>query len=163
MSNSRLQSALRMPERSLEKFAKSFTPDQPSLFSLQPTPMPGSLNDDSLVRAIVTEGIRNSTKSREQIADEMTLLLADKVTIRMLNSYTSEAAEQHRWPAQYTRAFCYVIQDWSLLRCIAERAGFRLITAEEAELLELGRQFLMRKRADEEIALIEGRLHGRAL
>ena len=62
------------------------------------------------------------------------------------------------WPSQFTRAFCYVVEDWSLLRCIVERAGFHLINDEEADILELGRQLARRKRADEAISLLEAKL-----
>lgn len=114
-----------------------------------------------MVRAIVTEAIKNCGKSRDIIAEEMSRLSGDRITVRMLNSYTSTAAEQHRWPAQYTRAFCYVVEDWRLLRCITERCGFHLISEEETELLELGRQYLKRKSADERIALLEAKLQRR--
>jgi hypothetical protein len=100
-------------------------------------------------------------KSREQIAEEMSALTGDRITVRMLNSYTSEAAEQHRWPAQYTRAFCHVVDDWQLLHCITERSGFQLITDEEAEFLELGKQYIARKEADERIVLLESKLQRR--
>jgi hypothetical protein len=146
---------------SLKNAQKSFLPEQLSLYGQEP-PTPGSLNDESIIRGIVTESIRNCNKSRDQIAEEMSALCGDRITVRMLNSYTSEAAEQHRWPAQYTRSFCHVVGNSKLLRCITERSGFHLITDEEAQLLELGKQFLIRKRADEQIALLEARLHGRS-
>ena len=120
--------------------------------------LPGELNDECVVRGIVTEVIRTSAKSRETIADEMSRLCGTAITLRMLNSYTSEAAERHRWPAQFTRAFCHVTGDWTLLRCITERSGFHLITKAERELMELGRQYLIRKQADAAIARLEREL-----
>jgi hypothetical protein len=158
--SSRFDGRAAAPTMSREKTAESFLPEQLELYTNQP-PLPGSLNDESIVRGIVTETIRKSTKSREEIAEQMSALCGDHITVRMLNSYTSEAAEQHRWPAQYTRAFCQVLENWELLRCITERSGFHLINDDQAQLLELGRQFLIRKRADEQIALLEARLHGR--
>jgi hypothetical protein len=143
----------------MEKFAPFFPPTQLPLYAEDP-PSPGSLNDESAIRTILTEVIRKSAKSREEIAEQMTVMVGERVSVRMLNSYTSEAAEQHRWPSQYTRAFCYVVQDWGLLRCIVERAGFRMITPAEAELLALGREYLRQKRAAEQIQLLEKRLGG---
>jgi hypothetical protein len=46
--------------------------------------LPGSLNDDSLVREVVTEAIKRSGKSREQVADEMSRTLGLSVTARMI-------------------------------------------------------------------------------
>lgn len=144
---------------SLKKPEQNFPPEQLPLYRA-PQPDPGSMNDEGLVRGIVTGCIRKSSKSREQISEEMSRLTGSTVTVRMLNSYTSEAAEQHRWPSQYTRAFCHVVEDWSLLRCIVERAGFHMITHAEADLLALGREYLRQKRASEKIALIEVGLRG---
>jgi hypothetical protein len=115
------------------------------------------------VRSLVTKIIRDCAKSREQIADEMSFLIGSRITVRMLNSYTSGAAEQHRWPMQFTRAFCHVVQDWSVLRCIVERSGFHLISSAEYELLSLGREYLRQKRATAQIDLLEKRLRGMEL
>ena len=153
------QSGSTPSEKSLENSCPVFPPDQPSLF-LEETPAPGSLNDECLVRSIITETIRTCAKSREQIAEDISLLVGAKVTVRMLNAYTSEAAQQHRWPTQYTRAFCYVTENWTLLRCIVERSGFHMITPQEAELLELGREYLKQKRANDNVQLLEQRLRG---
>ena len=143
----------------MENRGASFPTDQPSLFG-HTLPTPGSFNDESVVRGIVTQVIRSNRKSREQIAEEMSFLLGDRITVRMLNSYTSEAAEQHRWPLQYTRAFCQVVEDWSLIRCITERSNLHLISDDETRLLDLGRQYLRRKRADAAIADLEKQLEG---
>ncbi len=85
----------------------------------------------------------------------MSRLLGATVTKRSLDSYTSESADQNRFPAQYTRAFCYVTGDWSLLRCVTERAGLHVISASERKLLELGRQYLIGKRAAEAVSRLE--------
>ena len=151
------------PDRSLTspgKSESSFTPKQHSLFTDDTPPTRGSFNDDNLIRAILTDVIRRSKKSREEIAEQMTWLIGDRVTTRALNSYTSGAAEQHRWPAQYLRAFCQVVNDWSLMRALIERSGFQMISADEAALLELGREFLKQKRAAEEIEKLQKRLQG---
>jgi hypothetical protein len=113
----------------------------------EPEPTPGSFNDDHIIRGIVTDAIRKCPKTRDAICEEMSDLLGQRVTVRSLNSYTSEAAEEHRWPAQYTRAFCHATCDWRLLRCITERAGLHLITNAERKLLELGKQTLIIERA----------------
>jgi hypothetical protein len=122
--------------------------------------VPGSLNDEFLIRGVITRAIKNCPKKREAIAEEMTTLLGSKVTRRALDSYTSESAEQNRWPAQYTRAFCYVTGDWTLVRCVAELAGLHTITRAERKLLELGRQTIIAKRAAEAIARLEQELAG---
>lgn len=120
----------------------------------------GSLNDDSLVREIVTSSIKASGKSREQIAEEMTLLLGLRVTERMITAFTAESKEMHRWPGAWDRAFCRAVHDERLLTFRAELSGLRVIGCQEAALLELGRQHLVQKRASQRIAEIEHQLGG---
>ena len=158
MSQSRNRSCNTLVTTSPGNGKEVFTPDQSLLFD--GASAAANFDDDQTIRSLISSAIRQCAKSREQIVEEMTALLGEKITLRMLNSYTSEAAEQHRWPLQYTRAFCHVIRDWSLLRCIAERAGFSLITPSESELLALGREYVRQKRASEQIALLEKRLQG---
>ena len=164
MNSSRPHVGGRVTPASMQKNREVFLPDsQLPLPQFAASVTPGSLNDDHVIRAIVTDSIRNCTKSREEIADEMTLHLGERVTVRMLNSYTAGASEKHRWPAQYSRAFCHATGDDRLIRCITERAGLHLITSDEGKMLELGRQFLIRKRADEAIAKLEQILRGAEL
>ena len=125
--------------------------------------IPGSLNDDLMVREIVTDAIKRSNKSREQIAEDMSRLLAIPVTARMISSFTAESKELHRWPGAWDRAFCAAVGDDTSLKCRVEAAGYKLISGEEIQLLELGRQYLRRKRANEEAEMLERRLAGVAL
>jgi len=124
---------------------------------------PGALNDDSMVRGIITDAIKRCGKSREQIADEMSDALALPVTARMIASFTAESKELHRWPGAWDRAFCQVTGDERLMVFRIERSGLHVINDSEKDLLELGRQFLIRNQADEQIALLQKRLHGVAL
>lgn len=121
---------------------------------------PGKFDDDRLIRSAIAETLRKCTLSREQIADAMSLLLNQRVTEQMLNSYSAESKMSNRFPAAWQRAFCQATGNDALLRCCAELAGFRLLTEAEGELLELGREYLNQKRAAEKLARIEKRLAG---
>lgn len=121
---------------------------------------PGSLNDDLLVRKTITDAIKASKKSREQIAEEMSYALGMRVTARIITAFTSESKELHRWPGAWDRAFCAAVSDQSLLKCRVEAAGLHVISDAEAELLELGREYLRQKRAAERISLLEKGLQG---
>ncbi len=122
--------------------------------------VPGSLNDDLMVREVITNAIKRSTKSREEIAEEMSRLLAVSVTERMITAFTSESKELHRWPGAWDRAFCAAVGDDSLLKCRVEAAGYKVIDSIEADLLDLGREMLRQKRAAENAAMLERRLAG---
>jgi hypothetical protein len=120
----------------------------------------GSLNDDLMVRNIITASVKRCGKTREQIGEEMSITLAITVTARMLTAFTSESKELHRWPGAWDRAFCFAVGDDALLKCRVEAAGYRVITVAEAELLDLGREYLRQKRAAERMAMIEAGLRG---
>lgn len=117
-----------------------------------------SLNDETLLRDILNASIKSSGKSRDHIADEMSLLLQTRVSRRALDLYTAESAEQNRFPMQYARAFCQVTGDTTLLRALPELAGLKVIDEEEQALLELGREFLRQKDAAAKMSALEAKL-----
>ena len=140
MNSSRIQSASDSSHMSLSDSLSPLHTDS------NRAALPGSFNDEDAIREAITASIRNCQKSREVIAEQMTYLLGSAVTKRSLDSFTSESAEKHRWPAQYTRAFCHITGDWTLLRCVTEHSQFTLIGPEERKLLELGKRYLLQKR-----------------
>jgi hypothetical protein len=123
-----------------------------------PVPPPGSCDDDAVVRGLITDSIKRSNKSRDAIAEEMSQLTGQKITLRMLNAYTAEAAERHRFPLSFARAFCVAVSDWLLLTFIAERAGFRLIDSRDAQVLEVGRAYLAQRKLSSRMSEMERQL-----
>jgi hypothetical protein len=153
MNSSRFQSCPDSVPKSLALFRKESASNC----------VPGALNDDLLVREVISDAIKRSEKSREVIADEMSRSLAIQVTARMISSFTAESKELHRWPGAWDRAFCAATGDTRLLFCRVELAGYHVIDDEEADLLELGREMLRQKRAAEKIAMLERGLQGMEL
>jgi hypothetical protein len=78
---------------------------------------------------ILSDCIRKCSKSREQIADEMSHICGQEITLRMMNRYTA-TSEHMRFPAAFVPAFCEATRDDTLRRFI--------IGGEMRELLELG-------------------------
>jgi hypothetical protein len=136
----------------------SFTGIHPTQLQLQDAPAQGSLNDAQCIRIALTDSIRACGKSRAQIAEEMSYLSGRTVTERMLNGYTAASQEDYQFPADLARAFCTATGDARVLRCIAEPQGLFVIDAKAAELIELGRAFLQRTEAEEQIALLQKRI-----
>ncbi len=158
---SRTKNAAFSTARSTEIAGQLFAANrQHALFSEGKTLLPGSMNDAQVVRHSLIESIRKSGKSREAIADEMSVLTGTQVTVRRLNAFTAESREDYRWPAELDRAFCEATGCYDLIRTRVELAGFSLITEAEAELLELGREYLRQKRANERVQMLEKRLVG---
>lgn len=123
---------------------------QPGLFESYP----GSGDDDAMIRATLTDAIKRCPKKREQIAEEMTACVGREITAAMLNSFTAESHESHRWPAAWTRAFCQITGDWRLLRCAVERAGFLVITQSQARLLKLAEEYMQKETAVRRLSVL---------
>lgn len=158
MNSSRPQSRPAASRTSLEELQSiRSTNPQTNLFEM---PIPGSMNDELMVRSVLTASIKQSGKSREQIADEMSDLLGIAVTARMITAFTAESKELHRWPGAWDRAFCYATGDKRLLLCRIEADGLKVITSAEEKLLDLGRQYLRRKQAEKTISAIEQEFEG---
>lgn len=161
MSSSCPQSHAPRPGASTGNSSSFFAATQElSLFNPPSEALPGSLNDAALVRAVLVDAIRKSGKSREVIAEQMSYYTGTEVTVRRLNGFTAESAEDYRFPAELERAFCLATNDYRLIACRAELAGFRVISETEANLLELGRQFLIRSQADAKVSLLQRSLAG---
>jgi hypothetical protein len=120
----------------------------------------GCLNDSALIRSVLIRSIKECSKSRAQIADEISRLTGRKITEVTLNKFTAESRGDYRWPAELNRAFCVATGSDLLLHAIAEAAGYMMIRGEDVELLELGREYLRQKRASEKVAILERHLAG---
>ena len=78
----------------------------------------------------------------------------------MLNDFTADSKAMHRFPAAWLAAFTVSLKDPECLRLIVEEGGYRLITTEDAMLIDLARAYLARKEAAEAIANLEHRIPG---
>jgi hypothetical protein len=97
--------------------------------------------DASAIDKLLSIEIKRSKLSRQEIADGMSSKLGKPVTLRMMNSYTSGAAEQHRWPAEFDIAFCEVVGSYRLLQERIKRAGFRMVGPNEERLIAIGKAY----------------------
>lgn len=117
-----------------------------------------SLNLDLAVRKALSAAIRNCGKSRPQIAEDMSRLMGQGISVAILDAFTAESKPAHRFPAAWLAAFCVVTRDTRVLATIVEHAGGKLVTSEEAMLIELARNYLAKKEATEKLESLEGRL-----
>ena len=124
----------------------------------------GSFNIHLQTKSIVTQALKTCQLSRFQVAAGMSELLGVEVTKWMLDSWTAESKEDHRFPLEYAPAFCRVTGDYTLLRFVCEQAGCYMIEGEEILLTEKGRLQKMRKdllaaerRVDEYLVKLEAK------
>ena len=87
-------------------------PDQMSLFDLlkqeqaeHKEATPGKRCVSAQLNFAAKKSLKQAPKSRETIADEMSFLTGQEVTIHMINSWAAES-HPHRLPAEMVPAFC---------------------------------------------------------
>lgn len=97
----------------------------------------GRLNVTCQLNTAIALAIKDAPKSRETICDEMTELLGVKISINMLNSWTAESKEQHRFPAEYLPAFCIATGSIEPMRILAEAAGVYTLPGPDALRAEI--------------------------
>jgi len=112
---------------------------QYSLFDLihrisedRPEPDPGGLNVRYQLQGIITETIKRCTLTRREIAGKMSRLLNQEISKYMLDPWTAESKEYHRFPAEYLPAFCQAVGSYKPLRFLAEMAGVFVLPGAEA-------------------------------
>ena len=105
---------------------------------------PGSLDMDRQFREAISEALRGCPRSRYQVAARMSELLGQDITKTMLDSWTAESKEQHRFPAVFLPAFCEAVGSTEPIRMIGQRVGAFVLPGPEALRAEI-------QRIDEEI------------
>jgi hypothetical protein len=136
----------------MSKRRKIIDSNQASLFDLlksyadeRPAEIPiGSLNDDIQFRAAISEALRRCPLSRYQVAARMSELKGVEITKSMLDSWTAESKEQHRFPATYLNAFCAAVGSTEPFEMLARPIGLFVLPGPEALRAEI-------QRIDEEI------------
>lgn len=96
----------------------------------------GRLNITGQINAAIKRAIKNVSKSRETIADEMTDLTGERVTVGMINNWTADS-HPHDMPGRFYSAFCVATGDIELIRIQAEAAGVFTLPGPDALRAEI--------------------------
>ena len=91
------------------------------------------------VKEAVSEALKTSAYKRWEIAGRMSEYLGVEITEAMLNSWTAESKEGHRFPVEFLPALCLQTGDYSLLEILVAACGCRMVKSDEIYLLELGK------------------------
>lgn len=92
---------------------------------------PGKHNISVRLNASIRQNLRQAPKSRETIADEMTAMLGEIVTVAMLNNWTA-SSHSHRMPAEVLHVFCIVTGSNEPISIMAEAAGVFTVNGPDA-------------------------------
>jgi len=87
---------------------------------------------------LLSEIIRKSKFSRDQLCDKLTLLLGRKITAAQLGAWCAET-NANRLPADVLIATCLVLNDYTPLAALLGPLGLTLAGKHEQALADLGR------------------------
>jgi len=118
-----------------------------------------SINRDLKVsakfRQAITEAVKNSRYSRDEIVSLIYGLTGLKISKQYFDQMTAQSKLDRRIPAEILPALCYVTGDFTPLKVLAEAVGFELVNEEESRELKLLRLMKEKERIEREIAKLK--------
>jgi hypothetical protein len=99
----------------------------------------GSFNIDRQFRAAISEALKHCSLSRWQVAVRMSELTGGAISKTMLDSWTAESKEGHRFPAIFLPAFCEAAGCSEPLKMMGRLVGVFILPGEEALRAEIQR------------------------
>lgn len=112
--------------------------DQPN-YQLNTKPM------SQRVREVVSEALKRMDCKRWEVAGRMSELCGVEITESMLNAWTAESKENHRFPLELVPAFCQVTGDYTLIEMTAFACGCMVVQSKDAFLLRMGQISQMKR------------------
>ena len=108
---------------------------------------------------MITEAIgRKVIRSRYDLAARMSELTGEEITKAMIDSWTAESKDRHRFPLEYTPAFEVACDSHDLQRLICSKRDTALLVGDERELATLGRTVVEKVKINEEERRLKARL-----
>jgi hypothetical protein len=99
----------------------------------------GSFDIDRQLRGVVSEALKHCPLSRWQVAGRMSELTGVEITKAMLDSWTAESKENHRFPAIFLPAFCEATGCNEPLKMMGKLVGMFIMPGPEALRAEIHR------------------------
>ncbi|SDB03373.1 hypothetical protein SAMN05660653_00148 [Desulfonatronum thiosulfatophilum] len=112
------------------------------------------------VRDAVQEALRETLEkcpiSREDLAEEMSRVTGESVTVNHLNSWTAASKQGWRFPLEFAAAMAMITGNTAILDAALSVTGFRVVSVDDLKIMEFGRLTLEeKKRASRKRALME--------
>lgn len=99
----------------------------------------GSYSRKSAVQEALKRTLRNSQFSREEIAEEMSRLVSEKITVNHIANWTAESKNGWRMPLEYAAAFFVITGDSGVIKAALAGSGIGVMDDKEYAFYELGK------------------------
>lgn len=102
-------------------------------------PASGSLNIQQQIKEALSQSLKKVSCKRWEVAGRMSEYTGIEITESMLNTWTAESKENHRFPMEFGPAFCWATGDYTIAKLFSKACGGKFIESEEVVLLNLAR------------------------
>jgi hypothetical protein len=99
----------------------------------------GKYRRKEAVQEALKRTLRNCQLSREEIADEMSRLVSEKITVTHIANWTAESKNGWRMPLEYAAAFYVVTGDPGVVKAALAGSGIGVLDDKDFALYELGK------------------------
>lgn len=112
----------------------------------------GELADfDKLISSAAARCLSESEYSRSEQADTLSLLLGERVSVAMLNAYTSGARRDHKVPASRFIILIAMTRRFDILDAILREVGGKALDANDAKVFEIGTRYVSSVNAERDL------------
>ena len=91
------------------------------------------------IKKIISQAIKHSDFSRIQVANRMSEDLGVEITQAMMDAWTAESKNGHRFPVEYLPAFVRATENWDLLMEVCRMCGGHFTRGKEILHVEMGK------------------------
>lgn len=95
---------------------------------------------------------------RETVADELSRLTGEKISVNHLNNWTAESKNGWRLPLEYVAALTIITRDKGIIQAALNNSGLMVLDKEQADYYELGKITAESRVKNKKVKNIYGRL-----
>lgn len=119
----------------------------------------GSFRRTESVQEALKITLKNCVLSREEIADEMSRLLGEKVSVNHIANWAAESKNGYRLPLEWASAFCVVANDTRVIKAAFEGSGINVLDDNEMAFFEIGKAIEEKRESDARLKESRNRLN----
>ncbi|WP_264940433.1 hypothetical protein [Sphingomonas caeni] len=112
----------------------------------------GELRDfDKLVSSAVSRCLAEDKGNRVEIANRLSVILGERITVMMLDSYSSEARREHHISASRFLALLAVTRRFDILDAVLREVGGKALDRADARIFKLGQRYIASINAERDL------------
>lgn len=124
------------------------------------SPTPGALDCSETVRRVLGDLIKKAPHSRQEIAEQMSVLTGKEISEHSLDSWTADSRKGWRFPLEYLPAFEVATETHELTSWMADLRGCRVLVGKDVLDAEIGKLERVKENAGRRIRQLKDVIGG---